>query len=67
MDVPNLMQLKYIEIEGISIPANRRYKQSNWNADVTDKPWVKVSWTDIKFNNELAQIDFKLKSNSKND
>lgn len=58
MDIPFLMKLKYEEIEGLLIPTIRQYKQSTWNADVTDEPWIKVTWSDVKFNTEMTKKDF---------
>ncbi|WP_103192802.1 DUF6503 family protein [Formosa algae] len=55
---PLLMELEYEEIDGLLIPTKRRYKASNWDAEVTDKPWINVTWTDIKFNNGLEKADF---------
>ena len=60
MDTPLLMQVDYEKIDNLHIPTKRKYKQSNWDAEVTDKPWVEVNWTNIKFNNGLAEADFKL-------
>ncbi|NRD19786.1 hypothetical protein HNV08_06970 [Winogradskyella eckloniae] len=59
MEIPNLMQLEYEEIDDILIPTKRQYKKSNWNADVTDQPWINVNWTNIKFNTGLTKDDFK--------
>ena len=56
---PFLMKLQYENIEGILIPTKRKYKNSNWNAEVTNKPWIFVNWTNIKFNNGLKIADFK--------
>ncbi|AUC23055.1 hypothetical protein BTO15_13550 [Polaribacter sejongensis] len=56
---PLLMQLKYENIEGILIPTQRKYKASNWDAEVTDAPWIQVNWTNIKFNNGLQKEMFK--------
>lgn len=56
---PNLMKLEYENIEGLLIPTKRIYKKSTWEADVTDAPWIKVNWTDIKFNNNLTEEDFQ--------
>ena len=53
------MEIKYENIEGILIPTERRYKNSNWDAEVTDEPWILVNWTDIKFDNDLKKADFK--------
>nr|WP_321231227.1 hypothetical protein [uncultured Psychroserpens sp.] len=59
MDTPNLMKLEYKNVEGLLLPTKRKYKKSNWNADVTDAPWTKVNWSDIKFNNNLTEQNFK--------
>lgn len=56
---PKLMEVEYEDVEGILIPAKRRYKNSNWNADITDKPWIEVTWSDIKFNTGITKEDFK--------
>jgi len=59
LEIPNLMKLEYEEIEGLLIPTKRQYKQSTWNADITDKPWINVTWSDIKFNTGITKEDFK--------
>ncbi len=59
MSTPNLMQLQYETIDGFMIPTRRKYKKSTWNADVSDAPWVEVYWTDIKFNTDITEADFK--------
>ena len=59
METPNIMQLEYEEIDGILIPTKRQYKKSTWNADLTDDPWILVTWTNIEFNTELKKQDFK--------
>lgn len=58
MDTPRLMQLEYITVDGMLIPAKRRYKVSTWNADITDAPWTLANWENIKFNNGLTQKNF---------
>jgi len=60
VDTPLLMQLEYEEVEGMLIPAKRKYKMSTWNADIDDKPWVNLTWSNIKFDNGLSTEDFKL-------
>lgn len=66
MEVPNLMKLKYEEIDGILIPTKRQYKQSTWDAEVTDKPWINVTWSNIKFNNDFTKEDFRKENNMEN-
>jgi hypothetical protein len=56
---PLLMKVEYENIEGILIPTKRKYKASNWDAEVTDEEWTLVNWTDIKFNNKLSKADFE--------
>ena len=56
---PLLMQLGYENIDGLMIPTKRKYKQSNWDAEVTNDPWICVNWTNIKFNNNLTKADFQ--------
>lgn len=58
METPLLMQLEYEIVDGITIPTTRKYKQSTWDAEVDDKPWINVTWRDIKFNNGLTKEDF---------
>ncbi|MFD0836329.1 hypothetical protein ACFQ0I_11165 [Mariniflexile aquimaris] len=59
LETPYLMQLQYEAIDGMLIPTKRQYKKSTWNADVSDDPWIHVTWSDIKFNNGLSKDDFK--------
>lgn len=58
METPFLMTLAYENVDGLLIPTKRKYKQSNWDAEVTDQPWINVTWTDITFNNGLSKEDF---------
>jgi len=59
VETPFLMELEYEEIDGLLLPTKRRYKKSNWEAEVSDEPWILVNWTDIKFDNGLTKADFK--------
>ncbi len=59
METPNLMKLQYEEINGMLIPTKRQYKKSTWNADVSEKPWIHVTWSNIKFNTGLSKEVFK--------
>jgi len=59
MEVPNLMQLKYEGIDGMLIPTIRQYKKSTWDAEVSEEPWIYVTWTDITFNNGLIKETFQ--------
>lgn len=59
METPNLMLLQYEEVDGFLLPTKRLYKKSTWNADVSEEPWIEVTWSDIKFNNGLSSADFE--------
>ena len=59
LETPNLMKLAYTEVDGMLFPTKRAYKKSTWKASVSDAPWIKVNWTDIKFNNDLNRNNFK--------
>jgi hypothetical protein len=56
---PYLMLLEYEKVDGILIPVTRKYKASTWDGELTDKPWITVNWSDIKFNNGLEKDLFK--------
>ena len=59
MDTPSLMKVQYEKIDDLLIPTKRQYKRSNWSAEESELPWVNVSWTNIKFNNNLSKSDFE--------
>ncbi|WP_040278930.1 DUF6503 family protein [Psychroserpens damuponensis] len=59
IETPFLMVLEYETIDGLLIPTHRKYKKSTWKADVSNDPWINVTWTDIKFNTGLTKEDFK--------
>jgi len=58
IETPLLMQIEYEKVDNLLIPTKRLYKRSTWDADVSDDPWIKVNWTNIKFDNGLKQEDF---------
>lgn len=58
---PMLMQLEYEEIDGMLIPTKRQYKKSTWDAQVSDEPWINVTWSNITFNNHLTAEEFNKK------
>lgn len=66
VDIPMLMQMEYVEVDGMLIPANRQYKSSTWDAEVSDAPWINVTWSDITFNNGLSPADFKKENTMEN-
>jgi len=58
VETPLLMEVKYEEVDGILIPSDRRYKRSTWEADVSEDPWITVTWTDIRFDTGLDKSLF---------
>ena len=60
METPSLMLLEYEKIDGLLMPTKRKYKRSNWNAEVDENPWIMVNWSDIQFNTNLTKEDFKI-------
>jgi len=61
MDEPFLMEVQYEETDGILIPTKRRYTKADWDGNVVDQDkWTSVQWTDIQFNNGLAEELFKV-------
>jgi len=57
---PFLMEVEYELIEDLYLPTKRRYKNSNWEAEISDEPWTMVNCTNIKFDNNLKKKDFEL-------
>lgn len=47
---PKFMQVEHQNVDGLMIPTKRQYKNSTWDAEVNEEPWILVSWTDIAFN-----------------
>lgn len=59
METPFLMKLDYEEVDELLIPVKRQYKKSDWDAKVSEEPWIDVTWSNIKFNNGLTKERFK--------
>ena len=58
MNEPKLMKVHYETIEGIKIPTERVYIDSNWEGEVVGKKWVTTYWTNIKFNTNIDRSIF---------
>ncbi|MEO9476791.1 MAG: hypothetical protein ABJG41_14710 [Cyclobacteriaceae bacterium] len=58
VETPLLMQLEYEEVDGFLLPTKRKYKKSNWEAEVMDTPWVLVNWSNIRFHNNFTKEEF---------
>jgi len=59
VEEPFLMKVQYEIIDGFYLPTKRKYQKSTWKANVSNKPWIEVLWTDISFNNNLTKEVFK--------
>lgn len=59
IETPYLMVLDYETIDGITLATQRKYKTSTWEADVSDAPWIVVTWSDITFDNNLTKAMFQ--------
>ncbi len=55
---PYIMRVKYEELNGVLLPANRKLTKSNWNGDILGDDWTEEIMTDIKFNNGFRKEDF---------
>lgn len=46
---PSLEKLTYETIDGIKIPSERVYTESNWDGEIIGKQWTTTYWENIKF------------------
>ena len=60
---PHIMIIKYDDINGIKIPARRKYAVANWNGDVLDDKWTTETCTNISFNTTFPVNLFMLEKN----
>ncbi len=59
IETPYLMILEYETIDGLILPTRRKYKKSTWDANISEEPWIVVTWSDIKFDNNLTKEEFQ--------
>lgn len=60
MTEPFMMTVEYKDINGVKLPAYRRYIKSNWNGEVSEENWTEEIMTDIKFGISFRKEDFEL-------
>jgi hypothetical protein len=60
---PNLMIVKYEEIEGLKLPTNRKYAPSDWDGNVKEDKWTAEISKDIVFNNAFSKEIFEKPGN----
>ncbi|MEM9444925.1 MAG: hypothetical protein AAGA18_06185 [Verrucomicrobiota bacterium] len=56
---PLLMMVEYEAVDGIKLPARRKYTQSNWNAEPYNDLWVDEISKNITFNTGLTREFFQ--------
>ena len=61
MEEPFLMKVDYQNVNGIMIPAQRKYAKANWEGEHLGAPWINVVWSDIKFDQGLSKVMFEKK------
>jgi len=55
---PKLMRVRYGVFNGIKIPYDRVYIDSNWDGDIVGKKWVTTYWSNIRFNTRINKAIF---------
>jgi hypothetical protein len=56
---PLLMKVDYVAVDGVMLPASRRYIRSDWQGGIPEgEAWVLEMMQDIKFNNGFKPSDF---------
>ncbi len=59
MKEPLLMKVEYTDVEGLLLPATRRYTKSNWDGEFApDSPWTIELMHDIRFDVDLDPAIF---------
>jgi hypothetical protein len=56
---PFLMKVEYEEIQGVKLPAKRKYVRANWEGEPQNDEWTAAIWTNIKFNNGFDRSMFE--------
>ena len=55
---PKLMRVHYGTFNGIKIPYDRVYIDSNWNGEIVGEKWVTTYWSNIQFNTKVDMAMF---------
>ncbi len=56
---PFLMKVEYEEIQGLKLPAKRKYVKANWEGEPQNDEWTAEISTNIKFNNGFDRSMFE--------
>ena len=57
---PHLMKVQYEDIDGLKLPARRRYAPADWEGTVKEDKWAEEISGNIKFNNGFEAALFKM-------
>ncbi len=56
---PRLMKVEYEEVQGVKLPARRKYVRANWQGEPQNDEWTAEISTNIKFNNGFDRSMFE--------
>ncbi len=59
MKEPSLMRVEYEEVQGLKLPARRKYTASDWDATIKKDAWTHEICEDIKFDNGFEREMFE--------
>ncbi len=59
MTNPLLTKIEYQTVEGIKVPASRKYIVSDWEGTVKGEDWVENYYEDVTFNNGFTKVLFQ--------
>ena len=63
LETPLLMKVEYEEVNGLKLPAKRKYVQADWDGVPQNDNWVAEISTNIKFNNGFDRSIFEKPTN----
>ena len=56
---PLLMFVEYQEVDGVKVPAFRKYAKADWDGNILEDKWVENHFRNVKFNNGFTRDMFK--------
>ena len=56
---PLLMKIEYQTMNGVKVPAFRKYIPADWDGNIKGEDWVEYHYKNVKFNNGFTQDMFK--------
>lgn len=58
MKDPLLMKIEYQDVNGVKVPAYRKYAPADWDGNVVKEEWVENHYKKVKFNNGFTKDMF---------